>query len=67
MLTGEIVYRLYIHIDKGRNSALKYLGHWYFFGEKYYPEEETIVIIGDVCSRMGPLNDSTCTCFTLGD
>ena len=57
-------YRLYIHIDKGRNSTLKGLGYR-FAGEKYYSSDEIIVIIGDVCSRMGPLNESTC--FILDD
>ena len=64
-LIGERVYRVYIHIDKGRNSVLKYLGHHCFFDEKYYSDNETIVIIADVCSRLGSLNNSTC--FALDD
>ena len=64
MLAGKRVYRLYIHIDKGRNSASKYLGYRRFFGEKYYSDDEIIVIMCDVCRKMGPLKDSTC--FTFG-
>ena len=53
------------HIGVERNSALKYLGHRCIFGKKYYSDDETIVIIGDVCSRMSPFSDSTY--FTLDD
>ena len=65
MLIGEGVYILYIPIDKRRNSSLNYLQHCCFFGEKYYSDDEILVIIGDVSCRMGTLNDSTC--FTLND
>ena len=60
MLIGERVYRLYIQIDKKRNLALKYIRHCCFFGENYYSNIETVVINGDVCSRMGPLYASNC-------
>ena len=68
MLIRKNVYRLYvhiIHIDKGRKSALKYFGYRFLFGEKYYSDDGIFVLVGDMCSRMGPLNDSTS--FTLDD
>ena len=48
---------------------LKYLGYRFVFffggggGGGYYSDHEIIVINGDVCSRMGHLNDSICFIF----
>ena len=65
MLIWVTKYILYIHIDKERNPALKYLGCLCLSREKYYSDHKIIVIIGDMCGRMGPLNDSNC--FTIDD
>ena len=46
MLIGQRVYILYIPINKRRNSSLKYLQHCCFFGEKYYSDDEILVIVG---------------------
>ena len=50
---------VYINVDRGRDYALNFV----LSGEKYYFDDEIIVAIGDVCSRMGPLGDSSS--FTL--
>ena len=45
------------HVDRGKSMQSVYIY------KKYYSGDEIIVIIGDVCRRMGSLNDSTCFAF----
>ena len=42
-------------LGPGEKLGLKYLGHHCFFSENYYYDNEIIVLIDDVCSRIGPL------------
>ena len=62
---GNRIHTVYTQINKGENSALKYLRYRCCFVVNYYSDDEILVIIGDVCSRMGSLTNSTC--FTLDD
>ena len=45
---------------QGEKLCIKIFKGMLFFREKYYSVDEIIVIIGDMYSRMGPLNNSTC-------
>ena len=57
MFIWERIYR------QGEKLCIKIFKGKLFFRENYYSADEIIVIIGDMCSRMSPLNNSIC--FTL--